>query len=110
MIEIGRMNKRITFEVETTVTNESGFQEQTWNGIKTVWSSVNNLFGREFWSAKAVQQENTVVFKIRYNKEIENLNTKKTRINFKGKFFNITHIDNVRYENRVLSIKATELI
>lgn len=109
-MSIGSRRNRITFEVESTVTNDSGFQETTWQPIKTVWASMNNLFGREFWSAKGVQQENTIVFTVRYNRMIEELDTKKTRINLRGKHFKINHIDNVRYENKDIMIKAIELV
>lgn len=106
----GKMRNRITFEVEGTVTNDKGFQEVSYVEYKTLWAKVNNLFGREFWSAKAINQENTVVFETRYSKDIEELDTKKTRINFKGRYFDIIHVDNVLYKNETLKIKAIEVV
>lgn len=106
----GQLRNRIAFETKTTITNDKGFQEEAYVEYKTVWAKINNLFGREFWSAKAINQENTVVFEIRYSKDIEELDTKKARINFKGKCFNITHVDNVLYKNTTLKIKAMEIV
>ncbi|WP_454053969.1 phage head closure protein [Clostridium sp. Marseille-Q7071] len=41
---------------------------------------VNNLWGKEFYAAKAVQAENTVEFVCRYSKDLENINSKEYRI------------------------------
>lgn len=103
------MRNKITFETEQTITNANGFKETAYIKYKTVYAKVNNLFGREFWAAEAVQKESTIVFDIRYNKDIENLDIKKTRINFRGRHLSIIHIDNVLYKNETLKIKAIEV-
>lgn len=104
-MNLGELNKRITIETLTTVINENGFEEEQWVLWKTVWAKVQNLYGREFFQASAVQQEKTVKFTIRYLKDIN----ERMRIKFQGKQYNITFIDNIRYENKYMEIKGLEV-
>ncbi|KEI02989.1 phage head closure protein [Clostridium botulinum] len=85
--------------------NENGFEEETWQDYKTVWASVSNLYGREYFEAAAIQAEKTVKFTIRFIKEID----EGMRIKFRDKQYNITSIDNIKYENKFIEIKAMEV-
>ena len=105
-VEIGDLRHRITFQKLTTSVNENGFELETWEDFKTVWAAVSNLHGREYFAAAAVQAENTVKFTIRY---LTGLDT-TMRIVFQGKQYNITAIDNIKYQNRYLEIKALEVV
>lgn len=109
-MDIGKLNKRITIEKYTTTTNDNGFDIEDWIKFKTVWSNVNNIYGKEFWSAKQVNSENTVNFTIRYSNDFKELNSKEYRIVFNNRCFNITFIDNIKYENKYLKIKAIEVL
>lgn len=105
-VEIGDLRHRITFQKLTTSVNENGFEVETWEDFKTVWAAVSNLHGREYFATAAVQAENTVKFTIRY---LTGLDT-TMRIVFQGKQYNITAIDNIKYQNRYLEIKALEVV
>ena len=102
---IGDLRHRITLQKFTTVVNENGFETEAWQDYKTVWASVSNLFGREYYQAAAIQAEKTVKFLIRH---IESVDT-SMRILFKDKQYNITSIDNMKYANKHLEIKALEV-
>ncbi|MBU3100666.1 MULTISPECIES: phage head closure protein [Clostridium] len=102
---IGDLRHRITLQKLTTIINENGFESDVWQDYKTVWAAVSNLTGREYYQAAAIQAEKTVKFLIR---NIEDLDT-SMRILFKDKQFNITTIDNMKYENEHLEIKALEV-
>lgn len=106
----GKLNKRITIQQYTTTQNKNGFDVPDWIEYKTVWSSVNNLWGKEFYAAKAINAENTVEFVVRYSKELDKINSKEYRIFWNDRVFNITFIDNIKYENRWLKIKAIEIV
>jgi SPP1 family predicted phage head-tail adaptor len=67
------------------------------------------LFGNEFWSAKTVQSENTVEFVTRYCNDLAGVNSTEYRILWRNRKFNITFIDNIKYENKWLKIKAVEV-
>ena len=105
-MEIGALRHRITFQKLTTSVNENGFEVKTWIDFKTVWAKVTNLHGREYFAAAAVQAENTVKFTIRYLEGID----PSMRILFRRKQYNITAIDNIKYQNRIMEIKAQEVV
>jgi SPP1 family predicted phage head-tail adaptor len=99
------LRHRITFQKFTTVVNENGFETEAWEDYKTVWASVSNLTGREYYQAAEVQAEKTVKFMIRYLSSL----TTDMRILFQEKQYNITSIDNIKYENKYIEIKALEV-
>ncbi|WP_333861533.1 phage head closure protein [Clostridium sp.] len=99
------LRHKITFQKLTTSTNENGFEEEIWEGYLTVWAGVSNLYGREYFEATAVQAEKTVKFIIRYSSSIST----DMRILFEDKQYNITSIDNIKYGNRYMEIKALEV-
>lgn len=101
----GELDKRITFQRLTTKTNENGFEVETLEDFKTVWAKVSNLHGREYFEAAAVQRENTVKFTIRYLPDVN----PSMKILFQGRKYNITSIDNIKYQNRYMEIKAQEV-
>ena len=108
-VNIGKLDKRITIQKFSTTQNENGFDIEDWVDYKTIWASVNNLWGKEFYSAKAVNMENTVEFVVRYSRDLENISTKEYRIFWNGRNFDITFVDNIQYENKWLKIKAIEV-
>ncbi len=105
-MEIGDLRHRITLQKKATSINENGFEVETWEDERTVWAKVTNLHGGEYFTAAAVQTENTVKFTIRY---LEGVDT-TMRILFKGKQYDITAIDNIKYQNRYMEIKALEVV
>jgi len=104
-VSIGEMRHRITFQKLTVTTNQSGFEVEEWQDYMTVWSEISNLSGREYYQAAAVQAEKTVKFTIRY---LSGINT-DMRILFDSRQYNITTIDNFKYENKFIEIKAQEV-
>jgi len=110
-----KLNKRIIFQKFTTTTNDYGYEINEWNDYKTVWSDVSNLSGREYFAAMQVQAEKTVKFTIRYTKDIdETMNIKfgKKTVGTEEVdiIFNITSIDNIKYENKFIEIKALAVV
>lgn len=104
-MNIGEMSHRITLQKLSSTTNDNGFEVEDWIDVRTVWASVSNLYGKEYFEAAATQEQKTVKFTIRY---IQNLDT-SMRIMFKGKTYNITFIDNIKYQNKFIEIKALEV-
>ena len=99
------LKHRITLQLFTTVVNENGFEVETWLDFKTLWAAVTNLHGREYFAAAVVKAENTVKFTIRYVEGID----ESMRILFKGKQYNISSVDNIKYANKFIEIKAMEV-
>lgn len=106
-MQFGKLNKRITIQKSGEKEDVNCITKTEWYDLKTIWCSMNGLSGKEYWTAKSYNAENTVVFTIRYS-SCKDL-TVKDRIVYKGKVFNIVHIDNVLYKNETLKIKAIEV-
>jgi SPP1 family predicted phage head-tail adaptor len=109
-VKTGDLDKRISFQKLTSGQNNNGFPEEIWLDYKPVWATMNNLFGNEFYSAMAVQSETTIEFIMRYSKDLEVLlekdGTKLYRIFWNGKAFNITFVDDIKYQHIWLKVKA----
>lgn len=104
-MEIGDLKHKIVIQKYVNIVNDNGFEEEIWQDYKTVWASVSNLYGREYFEAAAIQAEKTVKFTIRFINEID----ESMRIKFRDKQYNITSIDNIKYENKFIEIKAMEV-
>ena len=102
---IGELRHRIIIQKQIISTNVNGFEKESWEDHQEVWAAVSNLHGREFFAAAQVQAENTVKFTIRFLSGIDT----KMRISFQDKYFNITAVDNIKYKNKYIEIKAQEV-
>jgi len=104
-MSIGEMKHRITFQKFVVNVDENGFEVEEWQDYKTVWASVSNLSGREYYQAATIQAEKTVKFTIRYLLGL----TADLGIAFEDRQYNITSIDNIKYEDKYIEIKALEV-
>jgi SPP1 family predicted phage head-tail adaptor len=107
------LNRRITFQRLTKTVDVDGYPIKQWDNLKTVWAGKNNITGREYYAAAAIQAENTVIFKIKYLKTLdseyndEGLNTTKMyRIKYNGLYFNIQYIDDVKTQHIEMDIRT----
>lgn len=101
-MDIGVLRHRVSIQKVILAKNDNGFEVEQWHDYKTVWAAITNLQGREYYAAAAINAENTVKFKIRYTEGIEN----SMRILFKDKTYNVISIDNIKYRNKYIEIKA----
>lgn len=74
------------------------------------WAYINGLSGSEYWAAQAVQAENTVQFTVRYCRKLDEIVPQAYHIVYHGESYDIKHIDNVKFENRWIKIKAVKKI
>lgn len=102
---IGDLKHRITFQVLGTDVNDNGFEVSSWQEHITVWAKVLNLSGKEYFEAATINKEKTVKFIIRFIKGID----ENMMISFEDRRYNITDINNIRYENKYCEIKAMEV-
>lgn len=107
-MNIGMLKHKVTIQRYAEYEDENHISKEGWIDLKTVWCSMNNLYGKEYWEAKQYDAENTVEFIVRYN-ACKDLSV-KDRLKTADRLFNITSIDNVMYRNEVLKIKAVEVI
>lgn len=97
-------------KIETFVSNQQsdGTWKEEWLPFNEIWANKQNLYGSEFYTAGQVNKQETVKFTIRYMPSILETPKEKMRIISDNKYYDIDFIDNIRYENEWLEIKAIE--
>ncbi|HEY1182232.1 MAG TPA: phage head closure protein [Rhodocyclaceae bacterium] len=100
----GQLRDRITIQQRTVTRGSMGAPVDTWTDVATVWAQFDPLRGREFFSAKQEQTENSVRFWIRYRAGIET----KMRIVFAGKHYDIEAVIDARGRRQMLEIMTRE--
>ncbi|MHC1749469.1 MAG: phage head closure protein [Cellulosilyticaceae bacterium] len=101
-MEIGKLNKRITIQRDSQIVNDEGYSVVEWKDITTIWASIKNLHGTEFFQAQQANSRATCKFTIRYIQELDT----SMRIVYNGSNYNILYIDNIDEANRYLEILA----
>lgn len=122
-VKTEELRHRITIQKLLPAKDKEGFEVPQWIDLKAVWAKVENLYGREFYAAAAVQQEKTVKFVIRYLKGLDEsmrikfgkktvsiLDDEGNIIDTKevDKVFDIKFVDNIKYANRFMEVQAME--
>lgn len=98
----------IRIDTFTPAQQEDGSWEAEWSLFAEVWAGKQNLYGSEYYTAGQVNKQETVKFTIRYMPGVLEMPKEKMRIVSDGKVYDIDFIDNIRYENEWLEIKAIE--
>lgn len=104
-IDVGRLNKRITFITYTEQTNEYYQTIQVETDYKTVWASVEPVSGREYYEAQRIRSEMTYKIFTRYFPDI----TQDMLIRYKDRIFRIESVINYREGREMLQFVCTEI-
>lgn len=113
-VKTRELDKRITIQQFIDGNDADGYKVKKWVDVKSPWAKVENLYGKEYYAAAAVQQEKTVKFVIRHMKNLnESMRIKfgKKVVNGKevDRVYDIKFIDNIKYANRFVEIQAMEV-
>ncbi|WP_373205962.1 phage head closure protein [Clostridium tertium] len=101
-MNIGQLRHRIEFQRLENTYDDEGFPIEDYVTFQKAWADINDLYGKEYWNSKQVISENITVFHTRYYKNID----VNSFILFKNQRYEIIEIDNVKYLNKELKIKA----
>ncbi|EOU2126221.1 phage head-tail adapter protein [Clostridium perfringens] len=75
------------------------------------WSKVLDLYGKELYEAMSMKLENTVVFKVRYCRKLEELRNKKDFfIEWQGRKYSIYQADFLGYNKKFIKLKCNEVL
>lgn len=85
-MNIGRLNRRITFLVPTTAVDDAGGQVLTYTESKEVWATVRPVSAREQIESAQVAAIFDTVFTVRYEVTFD----QTYRIQYGGREFDIT--------------------
>lgn len=109
MRDVGKvLRRKITLQKLIITEDELGIQRREWVSWKTLWVERSNLWGREYYAAKAVNEENTLVFTARYGPYIDEINAVEYRVLFEGRKYDIKQIDHLQDDGLWMKIKALE--
>jgi len=109
MKDVGRvLRRKIILQKFDVVKDEIGNQTREWKNWREIWVERTNLWGQEYYAAKAVSEENTLIFTARYAPFFDEMNTVDYRIKHNGKFYDIKQIDFLKDDGLWVKIKALE--
>lgn len=75
------------------------------------WAEIKNLYGQELYGAMNNKLENTIVFKVRYCPELEELiNKEKFIIYWRNRKFKIYYPDFMNFRKDFIKIKCNEVL
>lgn len=106
-MKIGQWRQRITIQKSSSVKDKNGNHILSWQDYYSCAAYANNLSGKEYWEAAQMNAENEIYFLIRYCREVKEMDTEHYRIVFRGQLYNITLIDNIQYQNKILKFRVS---
>ena len=92
MVRAGKQRHLVTIKKTVESRNSLGEVTDSWVVFAQRWASVEPLAGREFWSAKQVNADNTVKISMRYCYGI----TTKMRVEYDNRVFKIDSIIQIK--------------
>ena len=104
MVRVGKHKHLVTIKKPVDSIGTSYEPTETWVIYAQRWASINPLSGDEFWSAKQVNAENTVRFRMRYCHGL----TTKMRLEYDNRVFVIESILNYGESNREMVVLTKE--
>lgn len=87
----GKLDRRIVIQSASLAQNSVGEAVETWATWKTVWATVQDLRGREYFQSRAENAEVTTKFTIRH---LDGLKA-EMRISYDGDIYDIEHISHM---------------
>lgn len=109
MKDLAKVRRRkIVIQKKTDGFDEIGNPVEKWDDWKTLRVERTSLWGREYYAARAVNEENTIEYTAKYVPFLDELNTVEYRIIDGKKIFDIKHIDPLKDDGMWLKIKALQ--
>lgn len=104
-ITISDLRHRITFGEEVRERDKYGtpIGKMKFEAFASDWAHVSNLHGDEYYTAYGLELDRDVKFTIRYRDDID----EGVGIRFRGQTYNIKFIDNIKYKNKFMEIRAS---
>ena len=105
-LNIGRLNKRVTFYTRSDTVNELNQKSKKLTQIRTVWASVAPVRGLERYELQKMQEEVTYRIYTRYLADIH----ADLYIKYENSLYEIRSVIDVDLEHKMLEIDAVEII
>lgn len=109
MRELGRVRRRkIKIQKMTMGRDEWQNEVKYWADWREVWAERSSLWGQAYYAAKAVNEENTVEFVLRYVGFLDELNTFDYQVVFEGVAYEIEQIDHLDDDGMWIKLRCLE--
>ncbi|TPE21312.1 phage head closure protein [Clostridium perfringens] len=106
-----RLNNRILIKKEVIKLVNGRRQKEELIEFYLCWAEVLDLYGKELYEAMSMKLENTVVFKVRYCRKLEELRNKKDFfIEWQGRKYSIYQADFLGYNKKFIKLKCNEVL
>jgi SPP1 family predicted phage head-tail adaptor len=96
-MDIGRLNKRITIEQQSTTYDAVGQLVESWSTFATVWANIKHNSGAETIKSDAITSTVRASFRIRYLQGVD----AGMRVTYQSSLYRITavlpHVGDKRY-------------
>ena len=111
MINPGLMRYKITIQKLAAPIDERGGSGDEWEKYHECRAYANSLFGSEYYAARQAGLEEIVKLTVRYSRKLDGIGLPDNpvsdyRLIFRGKYYGIDHIDNLRFQNDTMIISA----
>lgn len=105
MVDIGKLNKRITLQRTYEAEDEIGNTKVGWQDYKTVWATVKPYKSSEVNFMGKLKPDVTHRFYVRYRDDIY----PDMRIKYRGRVFEIVGVVDMEEQHRLMEIQAQEV-
>lgn len=95
---------KITVAQETRINGKPIMKDEN---FYSCWAEILQLFGKELYEAINIKLENTLVFKVRYCKLLEQLQEKKEyKVEFNNHIYKLYYADFAKYYKKYVLLKC----
>ena len=105
-MQIGSLNKRITLQYATKVSDDMGGFTETWTDAATVWAAIWPISARE--QVQSMKETMTISHRVRIR--YRSVLRPDWRVKFGNNFYNIVSIINPNMKNEYLDILCKEVV
>jgi len=105
MVPAGKKNRKIAIQTKTLTADSDGYKAETWATTYTVYAWVQNMTGREFFSAQKLNAEMQTLFIIGYISGITTAN----KVLYDSASYDILSVVDVGEAHRELHIAAKKV-
>lgn len=96
MRDLAKVRRRKIIVQKRTITQDDiGNQIEVWEDWKTLKAEKTGLWGQEYYAAKAVNEQDTIIFTVRHVAFVDEMDTVDYRVMFESKAYDIKNIDHV---------------
>ena len=101
-MNIAGMRVRITIQKNETVIDKYGNRKSEWADYFTCWASASkgNAKADETEAAGHTEEEDRLIFTVRWSSETDAVNSKNYRILLNGRIYNIVSVDDMGFRRK----------